>query len=89
MILCRSKDSLIKFWSLESQSCFYTLSDQISEVYSFLLLRNDSRLLVGTSEMELRYYELRWFDASAKKDLEFGEYSQWAQASVKHLLVRK
>lgn len=40
------------------------------KVYTFSLLRNDTFLLVGSAELELRVFELEWFeqDEMDKKD---------------------
>ncbi|VDM96525.1 unnamed protein product [Thelazia callipaeda] len=66
-LLSSSKDTYIKFWSMESQSCFFTIVDCHSEVYSFSLLKNDSLLLVGSAELELRVFDIHWLD---KEDFE-------------------
>ncbi|KRY77197.1 WD repeat-containing protein 3 [Trichinella pseudospiralis] len=56
-----SKDGLVKFWDLKCQHCFYTIADTRSSVWSFVCLKNDSELIVGSSENELLIYSLEWF----------------------------
>ena len=85
-----SKDTHVKFWSIDTQSCFYTLADHNSEVYSMLLYRSDTRLLVGSAEMELKLYDVHWLsDAEQQKnsdemdiDESLGEYAKWTQSNV-------
>ncbi|VDN54082.1 unnamed protein product [Dracunculus medinensis] len=60
-LISSSKDTFIKFWNLHTENCFYTLTDSRSEVYTFALLKNDTLLLVGTAELEIRIFQLRWF----------------------------
>ncbi|VDK85101.1 unnamed protein product [Litomosoides sigmodontis] len=64
----RSKDTYVKFWSLDSQSCFFTIADCHSEVYTFSLLKNDTFLLVGSAELELRVFNLYWFEKEEEND---------------------
>uniref|UniRef100_A0A0R3RTB4 WD_REPEATS_REGION domain-containing protein n=1 Tax=Elaeophora elaphi TaxID=1147741 RepID=A0A0R3RTB4_9BILA len=66
-LISSSKDTYVKLWSLDSKSCFFTITDCHSEVYTFSLIKNDSFLLVGSAELELRVFELHWFD---KKELD-------------------
>ncbi|CAJ0575517.1 unnamed protein product, partial [Mesorhabditis spiculigera] len=54
------KDTFVKFWDVASQSCFYTLTESRSEIYSFLLLKEDTMLIVATSELELYIFDLTW-----------------------------
>uniref|UniRef100_A0A8R1DLM5 WD_REPEATS_REGION domain-containing protein n=1 Tax=Caenorhabditis japonica TaxID=281687 RepID=A0A8R1DLM5_CAEJA len=58
--LTSSKDSLIKFWSIDSQSCFYTVMDSRNEIYSMSLHRDETILVAATSELELLVFELNW-----------------------------
>uniref|UniRef100_A0A158PAA6 WD_REPEATS_REGION domain-containing protein n=1 Tax=Angiostrongylus cantonensis TaxID=6313 RepID=A0A158PAA6_ANGCA len=55
-----SKDCLVKFWSIKSQSCFYSLFDCRSEIYSFSLLLDERFILVASGEAELLVYEIIW-----------------------------
>ncbi|CAJ0575539.1 unnamed protein product, partial [Mesorhabditis spiculigera] len=54
------KDTFVKFWDVASQSCFYTLTESRSEIYSFLLLKEDTMLIVATSELELYIFDMTW-----------------------------
>ncbi|KAI6189343.1 Utp12 domain-containing protein [Aphelenchoides fujianensis] len=58
--LISRQDHQLKFWEMGSQSCFYTLSESMSEVYGFSLLKGDRLLVVGTANAELDVYELSW-----------------------------
>jgi hypothetical protein len=58
--LFSSKDCQLKFWSMASQSCFYTISENVTEVYTFALLKDDRLLVVGSGEIELMVFELAW-----------------------------
>ncbi|VDK81815.1 unnamed protein product, partial [Onchocerca ochengi] len=66
-LISSSKDTYVKFWSLDSKTCFFTITDCHSEVYTFSLLKNDTLLLVGSAELELRVFELHWF---AKEEMD-------------------
>lgn len=57
-----SKDSQLKFWDIASQSCFCTIADSVTEIYSFALLKQDRLLVVGSANMELEVYELCWLE---------------------------
>ncbi|CAD6192009.1 unnamed protein product [Caenorhabditis auriculariae] len=59
-LMSSSKDGLIKFWSLASQTCFYTLFEHRSEVYSMSLLRDETILVTASTELELMVFELSW-----------------------------
>ncbi|VDM64169.1 unnamed protein product [Angiostrongylus costaricensis] len=65
-LLSSSKDCLVKFWSIKSQSCFYSLFDCRSEVFifsdslDFTLVLDESMILVASGEAELLVYELIW-----------------------------
>ncbi|VIO93080.1 WD-repeat protein 3, putative [Brugia malayi] len=67
-LISSSKDSYVKFWSLDSRSCFFTITDCHSEVYTFSLLKNDTFLLVGSAELELRVFELNWLEKMEMDD---------------------
>lgn len=60
LVSLRSKDSLIKFWSIASQSCFYTVMDSRNEIYSMSLHRDETVLVAATAELELLVFELNW-----------------------------
>ncbi|KAL3993651.1 WD domain G-beta repeat family protein [Acanthocheilonema viteae] len=100
-LISSSKDTYVKFWSLDSKSCFFTITDCHSEVYTFSLLKNDSFLLVGSAELELRVFDLHWFekeelddqDDNSTKKLKTGEnsvgFSEDTQANTIVRCVKK
>ena len=45
---------------MDSKTCFYTLAESTSEIYTFALLNNDQLLLIGNAEIELLLFELHW-----------------------------
>lgn len=58
ILISASTDTFIKFWDLNTQHCFKTLVDHRSEVWSFVVYHNDSRLISGGSDSELRVWRL-------------------------------
>lgn len=54
--------STIKFWNLQLQHCFCTLPGQASGVWSFVLLRNGTRLVAGTTGPELKVYSIKFLN---------------------------
>lgn len=55
--------SAIKFWDLATQHCFRTLPDS-SGVWSFALVKDATRLIVGSSGVELKVFSIRYVRAS-------------------------
>lgn len=51
---------LVKFWDLETRHCFKTLVNHRSEVNDLLLLKEESRLITGCHDNELRVFELNY-----------------------------
>ncbi|XP_041346657.1 LOW QUALITY PROTEIN: WD repeat-containing protein 3 homolog, partial [Gigantopelta aegis] len=56
--LYSSKDTYIKLWDLDTCHCFQTLVDHRSEVWAGELLRNETRLVTASSDIELRIYDI-------------------------------
>lgn len=52
--------STIKFWDLNVQHCFYTVPGQSNGVWSFVLLKDGTRMVTGTSAPELRVYSIEF-----------------------------
>ena len=50
----------MKFWDLETQHCFKTLVEHRSEVQDFVTVRNDTRLVTGSGDSELRVWDLHY-----------------------------
>lgn len=58
VLLSASSDTFIKVWDLNTQHCFKTLSGHRSEVWSFVLLKNDTQLISGGSDSELKVWRI-------------------------------
>ena len=56
----------MKFWDLDTQHCFKTLVVHRTEVWDFVLVRNDTRLITGSVDTELRVFELGEPDEAAE-----------------------
>lgn len=50
----------IKFWDIQTQHCFCTLPGHSSGTWSFVLLKDGSRLVTGSSSPELRVYSIEF-----------------------------
>ena len=48
----------MKFWDLETQHCFKTLVEHRSEVHDFVTLKDDTRLVTGSGDSELRVWNI-------------------------------
>ncbi|XP_076444675.1 WD repeat-containing protein 3-like [Babylonia areolata] len=68
ILITSSKDKLVKFWDLQLQHCFKTLVGHRTEVYSFVLLNNDHRLLTGCADSELRIWDITFRDEVSEED---------------------
>ena len=64
-IFFRSKDTTIKLWDLDTQHCFMTLLNHTTEVWDFVLL-NDSTLVSGSGDMDLRVFSISDHDSSSE-----------------------
>lgn len=49
---------MVKFWDLDTQHCFESLTDHHSEVWGCELLLSDTRLITMSSDSELRIYDI-------------------------------
>ena len=67
ILVSSSKDTFVKFWDLNVQHCFKTLTEHIMEVWDFLLVKD--YIITGTSDSELRVFKLIYND-SFKNDLD-------------------
>jgi U3 small nucleolar RNA-associated protein 12 len=67
ILVSSSKDTLVKFWDLETQHCFKTITGHRSEVWDFILLNDSNRLITGAGDSELRVWEIN-FDKFLAKD---------------------
>ena len=53
---CSSKDTFVKFWDLDTQHCFKTVVGHKTEVWDFVIINNDTRLITGSGDNELRIW---------------------------------
>ncbi|XP_058824102.1 WD repeat-containing protein 3 [Topomyia yanbarensis] len=58
VVISSSKDTQIKFWNIETQSCFKTIIDHRSEVWGIALMRNDDFLVAGSADLQLSVYKI-------------------------------
>ena len=56
---CRSKDTFVKFWDLDTQHCFRTLLTHKTEVYGLQVNSDETRLYTGSADNEIRVYGLQ------------------------------
>lgn len=57
-MLYRSKDTFVKFWDLDTRHCFKTLVTHRTEIWDFVLTHDDTRLITGSIDTELRVFKL-------------------------------
>lgn len=53
---------LVKFWDLDTKHCFKTIVLHRSEITDMLVLNDDTRLLTGCQDNEIRVFELTFKD---------------------------
>lgn len=53
---------LVKFWDLDTRHCFKTIVSHRSEINDLILLKDDSRLITGCHDNELRVFEIKYKD---------------------------
>ena len=58
ILISASSDTYIKLWDLETQHCFRTIVGHHTEVWSFVLLRNDTEIISGGSDSELKVWKI-------------------------------
>uniref|UniRef100_A0A8D8K872 WD repeat-containing protein 3 n=2 Tax=Culex pipiens TaxID=7175 RepID=A0A8D8K872_CULPI len=58
VVISCSKDTQIKFWNIETQSCFKTIVDHRTEVWGVVLMRNDDFLVAGSNDSQLSVYKI-------------------------------
>lgn len=59
IVITASKDTRIKFWNVQTQSCFRTVCDHRGDVWALALLRNSRYMVSGSAESTLNVYELK------------------------------
>eukprot|EP00457_Paulinella_chromatophora_P001112 gb/GEZN01001114.1/.p1 GENE.gb/GEZN01001114.1/~~gb/GEZN01001114.1/.p1 ORF type:complete len:1078 (+),score=202.01 gb/GEZN01001114.1/:38-3271(+) len=57
-LVTSSKDTLVKFWDLESQYCFQTVLEHRSQVWSLEINRQGTRLYTGSDDHLIRVFRL-------------------------------
>lgn len=62
--------STIKFWDLQTQHCFCTLPGHSSGTWSFVVLKDGTRLVTGSSSPELRVYSIEFLSEKESKLLD-------------------
>ncbi|CAL9690674.1 unnamed protein product [Knipowitschia caucasica] len=76
LLVTSSKDSFVKWWDLDTQHCFKTMVGHRSEVWSMVLLNNQSRLLTGSADSELRAWDINFLQekrAEGEPDVKKGK----------------
>lgn len=66
IIVSSSKDTFIKFWDMTTQHCFKTMPGHVTEIWDFVLLEQDTILVTGGSDSELRIWKLEFTEAEGK-----------------------
>lgn len=69
---------------MNNKSCFYTIAESLSEIYTFVLIDSDRLLIIGNAEIELIVFELKWADQSDWNDSDEEEQNQMV-SDVKRL----
>jgi U3 small nucleolar RNA-associated protein 12 len=74
---------LVKFWDLDTRHCFKTLVSHRSEVNDLIILNEDTRLLTGCHDNELRVFELTYKDVEKDDQQLNGHENNLAVKKVK------
>ena len=69
ILISASSDTFIKLWNLETQHCFRTIVGHRTEVWSFVLLRDDTEIISGGSDSELKVWKLT-FDENDRENFQ-------------------
>lgn len=72
-LVSSSKDGLIKVWDLETQHCVQTVVGHRREVWSFCVNNSETRLYSGTSDSQIRIWQLDWRPLEAREAEDEGE----------------
>ncbi|KAB7499480.1 WD repeat-containing protein 3 [Armadillidium nasatum] len=74
-------DKFIKFWDLDTNFCFYTLTLLNGVVSDFIIFKNDSRLLAG--ERELKCFSIKFVDEKIGKQENYCNKFDTVQGKLK------
>ncbi|XP_055636729.1 WD repeat-containing protein 3 [Toxorhynchites rutilus septentrionalis] len=58
VVISCSKDTQIKFWNIDTQSCFKTIVDHRTEVWGIALMRHDDFVVAGSGDTQLTVYKI-------------------------------
>ena len=67
IVISSSRDTFIKFWDLNTQHCFKTVTGHRSEVWSFSIFNDDNRLISGAGDSELKVWDITFKDDDPDK----------------------
>jgi U3 small nucleolar RNA-associated protein 12 len=92
IIVSSSKDTFIKFWDMTTQHCFKTMPGHVTEIWDFVLLEQDTILVTGGSDSELRIWNLEFNETEGKfsnvyKVLSTRKIIIWHQISVSFCIL--
>jgi len=68
ILVSSSKDTFIKFWDLCNQHCFKTITGHVTEIWDFVLLEQDTLLVTGGSDTELKVWRLEFLQNIEDED---------------------
>lgn len=67
ILISASSDTFIKLWDLNTQHCFKTLVGHRTEIWDFVLLKNDTQIISGGSDSELKVWKITFADENAEE----------------------
>lgn len=88
LISC-GKDMLVKFWDLDTRHCFKTIVSHRSEVNDLCLLNEDTRLITGCHDNELKVFQLTFNQEENNNNEEENEENAAASNLKKLKIVDK
>ncbi|NWX86563.1 WDR3 protein, partial [Nothoprocta ornata] len=60
LLVTSGKDTLVKWWDLDTHHCFKTLVGHRTEVWGLALVSEEKRLITGTADSELRVWDITY-----------------------------
>lgn len=69
LVVSSSTDAVssLKFWDLKTQHCFCTIPGQGNGIWSFAVFKNNTRLITGSTNSELKLYSIKFLDESEQQ----------------------